>query len=305
MKKYPESRIALLAIIACLLWASAFVGVKIGLKYSKPLSFAGIRFMLSGIILFPFAGGFRKYFRSVAENFQVILITGLLQTFLLYYLFYTGMTLLSGALAAIIIGSSPMTTSIVAHFSMHDDEMNLPKMLFLLLGIFGIIIIALSRQPWSSSAGLSEFIGIIILILSTICSAFANIFVAKNKKDINPLILNSAQIFLGGLLLLLISLPLEGLPGFNYPMQYYFALFWLAMLSAIAFSIWFTLLRKPGVKVSALNVWKFIIPVFGAIFSWLILPGEKPELYPLIGMLCVALSIVIYNLYLLKNKEST
>jgi hypothetical protein len=39
------------AIIACLLWATAYDGIKIGLLYDTPIHFAGVRFIISGIII--------------------------------------------------------------------------------------------------------------------------------------------------------------------------------------------------------------------------------------------------------------
>ncbi len=290
----------LFAVLACLLWSTAFVGVKVGLRYAKPLSFAGIRFMISGLLLIPFTGGFHRYYKTVRINFRAIIKVAILQTFIVYALFYTGMTIVSGALAAIVIGSNPLITAIVAHYHMDGDRMTVPKTLSILLGILGIVIIGISRRPWSIS-GLPEFFGVIILLLSTTSGAFGNVTVAKDKRNIHPIIFNSAQIFLGGLFLLLISLPLEGLPHFDQPSEYYVALAWLSMLSAAAFSIWFTLLKKPNIKVSSLNLWKFIIPVFGALWSWLLLPNEHPEIFTVTGMICVALSIVSYNICMIRQ----
>ncbi len=93
----------------------------------------------------------------------------------------------------------------------------------------------------------------------------------------------------------LISLPLEGAPSLIYPIEFYAALLWLAVLSAVAFSIWFYLLKTPGVKVSELNIWKFIMPVGGAILSWTILPNESPDVISVIGMSVIAISIIVYN----------
>ena len=103
------------AILACLLWATAFAGIKIGLQYSPPLSFAGIRFMLAGILLMLVSGNPKKYFYTVVKNFKLIFILSFVQTFLAYSFFYTGITLVDGALAAIIIGSSPLIVAILAH----------------------------------------------------------------------------------------------------------------------------------------------------------------------------------------------
>jgi drug/metabolite transporter (DMT)-like permease len=39
------------AIIACLLWSTAYAGIKIGLQYDTPFHFAGVRFIISGMII--------------------------------------------------------------------------------------------------------------------------------------------------------------------------------------------------------------------------------------------------------------
>jgi len=119
--------------------------------------------------------------------------------------------------------------------------------------------------------------------------------VARKKSDMDPVFLNSLQIFLGGLGLFLVSLVVEGRSNLVLPAEYYLALLWLSFLSAVSFTHWFILLHRPGVKVSGLNVWKFIIPVFGAVFSWIFLPDEYPSLIPVIGMLCIASAIIVYN----------
>jgi drug/metabolite transporter (DMT)-like permease len=90
-------------------------------------------------------------------------------------------------------------------------------------------------------------------------------------------------------------LPFEGLHFRVNAYPYYHSLAWLSAMSATAFSIWFILLRRPGIKVSVLNIWKFLIPVFGAMLSWIILPGEKPEVIAVTGMILIALSLIVLN----------
>jgi drug/metabolite transporter (DMT)-like permease len=63
-------------------------------------------------------------------------------------------------------------------------------------------------------------------------------------------------------------------------------------MSAFAFSLWFKLLQRPQVKVSELNLFKFIIPVVGAILSWLLVPGEKPEWLTITGMVIITASLI-------------
>jgi len=296
-------RNTLLAIIACILWSTAFVGVKYGLQFAKPFSFAGIRFMLSGLMLLPFCGSMRSYVRIYRHHFFSILVISLFQTVLLYAFFYVGMTMVSGALAAIVIGASPLTIAITAHFIMPGDRMTPVKTFSLLLGLVGVMAISISRQPWQAQ-GFKEFAGVIILLGAGISSAVGNITVARERYKINPIVLNSAQIFIGGFFLCIVSFFIEGLPRIIYPAGFYGTLLYLALLSAVAFSIWFDLLKQPQVRVSELNLWKFIIPVCGALLSWALLPGEAPEVFTVIGMVCVTCAILFYHIAALRAQAN-
>ncbi len=284
-----------LAIFACLLWSTAFVGIKIGLRYSAPFSFAGQRFMLAGLLLVPFWWR-QGVLMEVRKNLPLVLKVSFCQTFVLYGLFYLGISMVSGALAAIIIGASPLITAVLAHFCMENEPMSAPKLFSLALGVVGVALVSVSRQPWSSPEGVRVIGGIVLLLLSTIASGFGNVLVAQEKVRIDPVMLNSLQICIGGFFLFLVSLPLEGVPQFSLPMAYYGALIWLAVLSAVAFSLWFVLLKDPAVSVSRLNLWKFIIPVCGALLSWMLLPGESPQSASVLGMIIIAVAIVAYSL---------
>jgi drug/metabolite transporter (DMT)-like permease len=78
-----------LAIIACLLWSSAFAVIKIGLQYTTPLQFAGVRFTLAGLMVLPLTGSLRTAFQYIRNNFRLILLIAFLQTFVQYALFYS------------------------------------------------------------------------------------------------------------------------------------------------------------------------------------------------------------------------
>ncbi|MGF7139816.1 DMT family transporter [Roseimarinus sediminis] len=286
---------AFLAIVACFLWATAFAGVKIGLKYMSPLQFAGIRFFISGLMIMAFYGKIGAYVQALRTHFSYILLIAFLQTVLMYSLFYTGINMVPGAVGAMVIGSGPLFAAIVAHFAMHNDKMNLRTTGGILLGILGIVIINLGRQT-KGIAGAYELLGVVILIGNNLVSGFYNVVVMKSKRNISMLVLSSASLWIGGLVLFLIGWSFEGWQlNRVFPAEFWLALAWLSFLSAAAFAIWFTLLRRPGVKISHLNTWKFIIPVLGAILSWLLLPDESPDAYAIAGMIVVGAAMLVMN----------
>lgn len=295
MKQVLNSTI-FLAIVACLLWSSAFASVKVGLQYSTPLQFAGIRFFISGLLLLPFALRQGNFISIVVKNFRFILWVSVLQIFMLYALFYHGLNLVPAAIGAIVVGSGPLFIALLTHFFMDNDRLTLRKSFSMLLGFAGIIVVSLSRNSSESSVGSFVLWGVLILLVSNTIGGISNIVIAKAQGKVPSYILSSTTLTLGGVMLFLFSIPFEGIQSGPFPVNYWIALSWLSFLSAGAFTIWFNLLRRPGVKVSVLNMWKFIIPVFGAILSWIIIPDEEPTLQIIVGMLLTSISLLLVTI---------
>lgn len=284
-----------MAIVACLLWSSAFVGVKVGLKYHSPLQFAGIRFVIAGLMLLPVIGNLVRFRKEVSDNFAYVCLIAFLQVILQYSLFYMGLNLVPASISAMIVGSSPLFVALVAHFAMPGDRMDRMKTMSILIGILGVAVITIGPNQLPSGAGIAVW-GVLFLLLNNLASGITNVVVARKKHTISPMVLTSASLFIGGAVLFIVSIPVEGIRVIDFPAEYYFALGWLSFLSAAAITIWNTLLRRPKVKVSKLNIWKFLIPVSGAILSWLIIPDESPDLISISGMILIAISLVLLNI---------
>jgi drug/metabolite transporter (DMT)-like permease len=283
-----------LAIFACWLWSTAFVGVKIGLEYQSPFQFAGIRFFISGVLIFIYYSKPKRFFAELKTNWKFIARLGLIQIFTQYALFYSGINLVPSALAAMIIGSSPLFIAVVAHFSFHNDKMTPLKTGSILIGVVGIAIITLGRAKVEMKGEL-EYLGIGLLLINNLVSGYSNVIIAKKSEGISPVVLSSTSLILGGLLLFIVSIPVEGINPGPFPATYYYSLAWLSLISAAAITIWYSLLKRPGIKVSLLNVWKFLIPVSGAALSWIILTDEKPDFISILGMVIIAFSLVVLN----------
>jgi drug/metabolite transporter (DMT)-like permease len=290
------------AIVACLLWGTGFVPVKIGLRYADPLIFAGMRFIIAGLVLLPFCGRIKDVFLNLRNNFSKIIVLSFFQTFGLYSLFFIGMKFIPSAKGAVIIGASPVFAAITAHLMINNDKLNFVKSISIIIGLAGILSIGFDSQFWHME-NMGELFGVILLVLGSVFSAVGNVIVSKNRGVIKPVLLNSLQFISGGVLLTMSSLAFEGIPHMNYPAAFYLSLVWLSVMSAIAFSIWFILLQKSEVKVSELNVWKFLIPVVGVVLSWVMLPDEEPAVNVVVGMVFVVLSIILIHSKLLINER--
>jgi drug/metabolite transporter (DMT)-like permease len=281
------------AIIACLLWSTAYATIKLGLQYDTPFHFAGLRFIISGLMILPFTVKPAIYFRMLRDHWKVVAWVTLLQTLINYSLFYQGLALVPGAVGAVIVGSQPLVTAVVASIMHNDDKLTGRKIVTIIFGISGVIFISAGRQAFRFGTAI-ELLGVVMLLVANIAVATSNVVVSLRSRGINPLVLSSSSLFIGGVLLYLISFPIEGFPKDIFPGEYWLILLWLSFMAAVAFSLWFKLLQRPGVKVSELNLWKFIIPVVGAILSWLLVPDEKPEWLTISGMIIITTSLIMF-----------
>jgi len=284
------------AILACLLWGSAFAGAKIGFQYADPIYLSGMRFTLAGILLMPVMRIKKVNLAASLRHWRFMLLFAFLQTFLQYGLFFIGLDKVPGATAAIIIGGGPLFVAIMAHLTLANDKMTTRKIVAIILGLSGVIFISLAKGQFTSDNP-SFYPGVALLLLSNLVGGYTNIMVVKKKEyNISPIALTSFANFTGGIMLLITAFFVEKPEIKIYPAEFYLALVWLAFIPAAAFSIWYSLLQRPNVKVSELNMWKFVIPVSGCILSWILLPDEKPDIPSVIGIIIITLALQILQL---------
>lgn len=291
----PDSR--LLAVTACLLWATAFMGVKAGLRVMPPFLFAGIRFTVCGLTVALACGRTergRGMFSQLARHWPLVAAIAMLQTFVLYSLFFFSLTIMRASTGAIVNGLGPLVVAFAAHLLLPGSRLTGRQFLCLLLGVCGIVLVTL-QGAGGGAGGAAELKGILMMFGALVSGAMASILVSRSPDDLDPFVLNAAQLTLGGMGLLALAAfrgeaPYHGLPG----LPFWLALVWLILVTGGGFSIWYYLIKVRKEALSRMAVWRFLIPLGGAVFSWVFIPGDRPAPLSLGGVLLTALSIVLF-----------
>ena len=292
----------ILIIVCCILWGSSFAGAKIGFQYCSPIMLAGLRFSLAGVLLIPILLMGKRPFLSLFKHWRYMLFFGFIQTFLQAGLFFLGLHDVPGAVASIIGGLGPIFVTILAHFTIKNDSFSVRKIISCLIGFSGILFIALNKNGLDV-VSTDFYLGITLLVVSSIVGAGTNIVVKKQQRlNVSPIALNSFSSLSGGIILIISALIFEPPMLPNPPIEFYFSLLWLALIPAAGFSIWYYLLAQPSVKVSELNIWKFSVPIIGSILSWILLKNEEPTWPEIVGILIISVAIVVLE-YPVKRKN--
>lgn len=288
----------IIALICTILWGSAFPVLKITYTqlnmlsndYNGKVFLAGLRFFLAAIMLFIYVKFFqKKSIKPRKRDFSWILILGLLQTTLCYFFFYNGLANVSAMKGAILGTLENFLVVIGAHFIYKDDRINNKKIIGLTTGLLGVIVV-----NWGASFSLDfKLNGEGFMILSAICSAAAT-FLAKEKgKNINIYLMTAWQMFLGSSIMLLWGIPVFKQGGLHFTYLAFILLIYSAVLSAVAFSLWYVLLQYH--KAGDISLYKFMIPVSGAILSVIFIPDEKLTWNIALSLILVSLGIILIN----------
>lgn len=299
--------VLIFAVLATLLWGSAFPFVKIGYQlftilgedtYHKIL-FAGYRFLMAGLLILMFSLFTKQNLKLNKSQFKDALILGILMTTLQYSFFYLGLSNTTGVKGAILNSTSVFFTFIMAHFLLKGDRLTSKKILGVVIGFAGIIIINYSPELFSFDFKLT---GEGFLLFAQVTGAYGSIYLKRISNSVSVIAITGYQMVLGSLILIVPAWLKVGFWPFVLKPWGLILLFYLAFLSAMAFSLWNTLLKYN--QVGKLAIFKFLIPVFGVLLSGLFLPEERITSLSLLALAIVSSGIIIVN-YSSQTKKQT
>lgn len=288
--------VCLLALICCALWGSAFPCIKVGYEWfgiegtGSQILFAGYRFFLAGVLTFVFGCILEKRFLTMKRSsIPYILRQGLLQTTIQYFFFYVGLANTTGTKGSIINASNAFVSIVAAHFMIKSEKMTWKKGIGCLLGLAGVVVINLAPGAWGTGF---SFKGEGMVFVCTVAYGVSTVVLKIISDKESPMTITSYQILFGSVLLIIIGLALGGhVEGFT--LKSTILLIYMALISAVAFSLW-TLLLKYN-PVGRVAIYGFTIPVFGVVLSAIFLGEQFVSLKNLSALILVSVGILIVN----------
>ena len=290
------------AMICCALWGSAFPCIKIGYRLmqigagdtASQILYAGCRFTLAGILTILIGSLLqRRFLLPKRDELPKVAWLSLLQTILQYLFFYVGLAHTSGVKASIIDGVNVFLAMLVAGGLFHQEKITTRKMFGCVIGFIGVIVVNLTGG--GIDAGFC-WNGEGFIFLSVVSYAFSSVFMKKYSKEHDPVMLSGYQFLFGGLVMVVCGALFGGRLA-TFSVAGAGILFSLALVSAVAYSLWGILLKYN--PVSRVAVFGFMTPLFGVLLSAIFLRE-----YSTLGMSCIiALVLVCVGIYVVNLPE--
>lgn len=289
--------VVVFALTAAILWGWAYPFIKMGfaefhitadMTGSKML-FAGIRFLLSGLIILALAA---KTHRSFAVRQPVdwwfVLLFALLNTTLHYTFFYIGLSHSQGSRAAILNSLSVFSVVIMACLFFKSDKMNLRKIIGCVLGFTGILALNMGGEEGSSFTWMGDG----MIILNALCGASASLLTRGLSQRVDVFVGTGYSLAIGGALLILPGIVMGGyLP--NVTWTGLAILLMLIVISTTGFALYNKLISCN--PVGKITIYNSLIPVVGAVSSCLCL--HEPFLWKYV----IAGTLATWGIYLINK----
>ena len=271
--------VCLLAMVCCALWGSAFPCIKVGYRLfqidsadtATQILFAGCRFTIAGIMVILFGSILQgRFLKAGKGDLPRIGKICLLQTVVQYFFFYVGLAHTTGVKGSIVEASNVFLAILVSSLIFHQEKLDQKKVLGCIVGFAGVVLINLSGSNVDMSFNLT---GDGFIFISAMLSGY--------------------QFTAGGLVMILIGFVMGGRIH-TASMPAMILLIYMALISAVAYTLWGILLKYN--PVSKVSIFGFTNPVFGVILSAIILrEGNVFGMKDLIALVLVSIGILIVN----------
>ena len=252
-------RDVVVTVVITAIWGVAFVGIKEVIAHGPPLTLAGARFVLAGLLLVPLARH-RAALPPPPERrrkplqWREIILVGLLQTAALYGLGFLGVQRTTAGAGALLLNTNPVMVAVLA-WPMLGEPLGGRSAVGVAVALAGVVVV-------SFHSGLGSPLGIALLLGAALSWASASI-VIKRMGAVDLMRLSCGQMLCGGTPLLMLGI----LSEHRLPHPTLSAAVWFAYLvipaTAINFVVWFGLLDRYS--ATAMTAWLFLIPVFGVL----------------------------------------
>jgi len=254
-----------LLIILALIWASAFFNIKIATYSYGPLTIAFLRIFFGAIPVVLLCYFKKIRIEAFSNDWLWFASIGVINLVIPFILIAYGVNKVQSNLAAILMASTPLSASLMAHFFTKNEKINLIKSIGVLIGFSGIVFL------FSDNILINEnnFISALSILCGSTFYVIGGLLTLKisNKKNEN---VTASILIWGSIILLPISLFIEQPWNLSPRLDSTLSLVYLGVFSTgIAWLLRFYILKHNGLVFQAQVA--YLIPIFGVILGYLIL----------------------------------
>ena len=274
----------LLLVLLALIWASAFFNIKIATYSFGPVTIAFLRVFFGAIPVLLLCYYKNIKIEAFSKDWHWFAMIGFINLVAPFFLIAYGVQSVQSNLAAILMSTTPLSSTVLGHFYTKNEKFNLIKTFGILIGFSGIIFL------FSDNLMINEnnFISALLILLGSTCYVVGGVLTLKISKKRNENVTGSILIWATIILIplvVIIEQPWNIVPRLDSTIS----VIYLGIVSTgIAWLLRFRILVTNGLIFQSQV--SYLIPIFGTILSFIFLK-ELITIKVLVSLIAVSVGI--------------
>jgi len=284
-----------LLVLLALIWGSAFFNIKIATYTYDTFTLVFVRVFFATVPLVLWCFYKKIKIMAFSKDWKIYAIVGLVNISLPFLLIAYGTDKVQSYLSAILMSSTPLSGTILAHFFTSNEKFNLIKGIGVIIGFLGVAILFFDKIVISDS---NLIYALIILFASTlyVIGGIITLKFLKNKGTEN---VTTSTVIWSLISLLPFCLYQEPWNNLNPSFESTLSLIYLGIFATgIAWMLRFHILITNGLVFQAQVA--YLIPIFGVMFGYFLMDEI------ITWRVLISLIIIILSIYIVKtnNKDT-
>ena len=293
--RQPKLLDYLLLILLALIWASAFFNIKIATYSFGPITIAFLRVFFGAIPVLLLCYYKKIKIEAFSKDWHWFAMIGFINLVAPFFLIAYGVQSVQSNLAAILMSTTPLSSTVLGHFYTKNEKFNFIKTIGILIGFSGILYL------FSDNILINEnnFFSAILILLGSTCYVIGGVLTLKISKKKNENVTGSILVWAVLILIPIVSI-VEKPWNVSPRLDSTISVIYLGLVSTgIAWLLRFRILVNNGLIFQSQV--SYLIPIFGTILSYIFLK-ELITFKVLISL--IAVSVGIYFVRKADNKIS-
>jgi len=282
----------ILLTILSIIWASAFFNIKIATYSYGPITIALLRVFFGAIPVILLCIFKKIKIEAFTKDWYWFATIGLINLVVPFFLIAYGVKTVQSNLAAILMSTTPLSSTILGHFFIKKEKINFLKTIGVLIGFAGIVYL------FSDNLLINEtnFGSALLILVGSTCYVIGGVLTLKISRKKNENVTASILIW-ATIILMPISFIFEKPWNLNPSMSSTISLIYLGVVSTgIAWLLRFRILKSNGLVFQSQVA--YLIPIFGIILSYIFLKEI------ITAKVLIALLAVIIGIYFVKRSTN-
>ena len=277
-----------LLILLAVIWGSSFFNIKIATYSYEPITLALVRVIFASIPLLIICKLRKIKIEAFEKNWNKYAIIGLCNISIPFVLIAIGTSKINSYLAAILMSTTPLSGSILAHIFTNNEKISFLKSIGVLIGFSGIVLLFFDKVIINSE----NYLYALITILGSTFYSIGGLLTLKLKNKKNENVTTSTTIWSVIFLLpfsLIIETPWNSSPTFASTLS----LLYLGVIATgLAWLIRFRILTVNGLVFQTQVA--YLIPIFGIFFGYFLM-DETITWRVLLSLVIILIGIYIFK----------